>query len=270
MLSFGEELKRERESRGIRLGQIAEETKVGVRFLEAIESGRIDIIPGRFYQRAYVRAYARYLNLDEERFVTAYEFAAAGGREPGPPPAARSVANLPLGSAVKWAALVIAGVGLSGAAAAVWRRAPAQDVPNTTPSQLEAFQSAGQISQVSQVSRTTSRVADSARLPFVKNELEPERGAEDDLPTTRKLRLTLKIDEPCWLEVHTDGESVDEGIKLAGFRKEFEAAEVCLSVGNAGGVSYWIDGQVGKPLGQAGQVRKNICITSENAADFTS
>lgn len=267
MLSFGEELKRERESRGIRLGQIAEETKVGVRFLEAIESGRIDIIPGRFYQRAYVRAYARYLDLDEERFVTAYEFAAAGGREPGPSPAARSVPNLPLGSAVKWAALVIAGVGLSGAAAAVWRRAPE---PNPTPSQLEAFQPAGPTNPISQVGRTTSRVADSARLPFVKNELEPEQTAEDDLPTTRKLRLTLKMDEPCWLEVHTDGESVDEGIKLAGFRKEFEAAEVCLSVGNAGGVSYWIDGQVGKPLGQAGQVRKNICITSENAADFTS
>jgi cytoskeletal protein RodZ len=267
MFSLGEELKREREIRGIRLGQIAEETRVGVRFLEAIESGRIDIIPGRFYQRAYVRAYARYLDLDEERFVTAYEFAAARGREPGPSPAARSVPNLPLGSAVKWAALVIAGVGLSGAAAAVWRRAPAQDVPNTTPSQLEAFQSAGPISQVS---RTTSRVADSARLPFVKNELEPEQAAEDDLPTTRKLRLTLKVDEPCWLEVHTDGESVDEGIKLAGFRKEFEAAEVCLSVGNAGGVSYWINGQVGKPLGNPGQVRKNICITSENAADFTS
>ena len=260
MLSFGEELKRERESRGIRLGQIAEETKVRVRFLEAIESGRINIISGRFYQRAYVRSYARYLDLEEERFVTAYEFAAAGGREPGPLPAARSVQNLPLGSALKWAALAIAGVGLSGAAA-VWRRAPE---PNPTPSQLEAFQSAGQ------VRRTTSRVADSARLPFVKNELELERAAEDDLPAMRKLRLTLKIDEPCWLEVHTDGESVDEGIKLAGFRKEFEAAEVCLSVGNAGGVSYWIDGQIGKPLGQAGQVRKNICITSENAADFTS
>ena len=263
MLSFGEELKRERETRGIRLGQIAEETKVGVRFLEAIESGRIDIIPGRFYQRAYIRAYARYLGLDEERFVTAYEFAAAGGRQPGPSLAARSAPNLPLGSAVKWAALVIAGVGLSGAAAAVWRRAPE---PNPTPIQLEALQSG----QIGQISRTTSRVPDPARLPFVKNELEPGRADEDDLPAARKLRLTLKIDEPCWLEVHTDGESVDEGIKLVGFRKEFEAAEICLSVGNAGGVSYWIDGQVGKALGQAGQVRKNICITSENAADFTS
>ena len=83
MFSFGDELKRERESRGIRLAQIAETTNVGVRFLGAIESGRVDIIPGRFYQRAYVRAYARYLGLDEERILTAYEFAAAGGRVPG-------------------------------------------------------------------------------------------------------------------------------------------------------------------------------------------
>ena len=238
-----------------------------MRFLGAIESGRVDIIPGRFYQRAYVRAYARYLGLDEERILTAYEFAAAGGRVPGPSPAARTAPNLPLASAVKWVVLVIVGVGLSGAAAAVWRRAPAQDAANPTSSQLKASQSAGQISQMS---RTASRAADSARLPFVRNELSPERAAEDDLPTTRKLRLTLKIEEPCWLEVQTDGEAVDEGIKLVGFRKEFEAAEICLSVGNAGGVSYWIDGQIGRPLGQAGQVRKNICITSDNVADFTS
>ena len=264
MFSFGDELKRERESRGIRLAQIAETTNVGVRFLGAIESGRVDIIPGRFYQRAYVRVYARYLGLDEERILTAYEFAAAGDRVPGPSPAARTAPNLPLASAVKWVAMVIAGVGLSGAAAAVWRRAPE---PNPTSSQLEAFQSAGQISQIS---RTASSLDDPARLPFVRNELAPERAAEDDRPTTRKLRLTLKIEEPCWLEVQTDGESVDEGIKLVGFRKEFEAAEICLSVGNAGGVSYWIDGQIGRPLGQAGQVRKNICITSDNVADFTS
>ncbi len=264
MFSFGDELKREREVRGIRLAQIAEITNVGVRFLEAIESGRVDVIPGRFYQRAYVRAYAQYLGLDEERFLTAYEFAAAGARVPGPAPAARTAPNLSFAAAFKWVALVIAGVGLSGAAAAVWHRAPAEDAANPTPSRLETFQSTGQMR------RTTSRVADPARLPFVRNEMEPERADEDNLPATRKLRLTLKVEEPCWLEVQTDGESVDEGIKLVGFRKEFEAAEICLSLGNAGGVSYWIDGQVGRSLGQAGQVRKNICITPENVADFTS
>ena len=261
MFQFGDELKRERESRGIRLAQIADAIKVGVRFLEGIEAGRVDVIPGRFYQRAYVRAYANYLGLDEERFLTAYEFAAAGGRAPGPSTPARTAPTLPLASAIKWAALVLAGVGLSGAAAAVWRRAPE---PGPSPSQVEAFQSTGQMN------RTISRVADPPRFPFVKNELESERPGEIDLPAPRKLRLTLKIEEPCWLEVHTDGESVDEGIKSVGFRKEFEAAEICLSVGNAGGVSYWIDGQAGRPLGQAGQVRKNICITPENIADFTS
>ena len=199
--------------------------------------------------------------MDEKRLLTAYEFAATSGRVPGSSPAARTLPYLPLASAVKWAPLVIAGVGLSGAATAVWRRAPEA---GPTPSQWEAFQSAGQ------TSRTTSRVADSARLPFVRNELESERADEDNLPAAKKLRLTLKIEESYWLEVQTDGESVDEGIKLVGFRKEFEAAEICLSVGNAGGVSYWIDGRVGRPLGQAGQVRKNICITSENIADFTS
>ena len=81
-----------------------------MRFLEAIESGRVDVIPGRFYQRSYVKAYARYLGLDEKRLLTAYEFAATSGRVPGSSPAARTLPYLPLASAVKWAALVIAGV----------------------------------------------------------------------------------------------------------------------------------------------------------------
>jgi hypothetical protein len=156
---------------------------------------------------------------------------------------------------MKWAALAIAGVGLSGAAAAVWRRAPEA---NPTPSQLEAFQSAtGRVGLV-------SRSANPVRLPFVRDELEEEE------PPPTSLRLTLKIDEPCWLEIRADGEPVAEGIMLRGFEKEFEAAEICLSLGNAGGVSYWIDGRAGNSLGQLGQVRKNVCITPENVDDFVS
>jgi hypothetical protein len=78
----------------------------------------------------------------------------------------------------------------------------------------------------------------------------------------------LTVNEPCWLEVSTDGERVTEGIMLRGFEKEFQAEEICLSLGNAGGVSYRIDDRVGRPLGQSGQVIKGICVTRDNATDF--
>ena len=75
MASLSEKLRRERELRGISLKQISEDTKIGVRFLEALEEDKLELIPGEFYRRSYLRAYARYLGLDEDRAVNAYAFA---------------------------------------------------------------------------------------------------------------------------------------------------------------------------------------------------
>ena len=254
MFSFGEELKRERERRGIDLGQIAEETHIARRFLEAIESGRVDSIPGRFYRRAYIRAYAGQLGLDRDRFVAAHEFAVAGEAQAHAREAsAQGGKGLPIAAALKWVALGIVGLGLTGVAAAVWRRAPEAALPPSSLREAPAFQSLG--SRVGQE-------LDISSLPFVEDELETET------PGPATVRLGLKVNEPCWLEVTTDGERVIEGIMLPGFDKEFRAEEICLSLGNAGGVSYRIDDHVGKPLGQPGQVLKDICVTPGNVSDF--
>ena len=74
MASLSEKLKRERELRGISLKQISDDTRIGVRFLDALERDRLELIPGEFYRRSYLRAYVRYLGLDEDRAVNAYIF----------------------------------------------------------------------------------------------------------------------------------------------------------------------------------------------------
>ena len=61
MASFGETLRRERELRGIDLRDVAEATKISVRFLQALEDDRIDVLPGGIFPRAFVRQYATYL-----------------------------------------------------------------------------------------------------------------------------------------------------------------------------------------------------------------
>ena len=247
MFSFGEELKRERERRGMDLGRIAQQTKIPRRFLEAIESGRVHSIPGRFYQRAYIRAYAGQLGLDQERFVAAHEFAVSGEAQAQALASAQSGSSPALASVVKWVAVGIVGLGLTGAAAAVWRRAP--DVPPSSLGQVAVYPS-------------SSSPTDAVPSPFVEDELAVESSG----PAI--VRLTLTVNEPCWLEVSTDGERVTEGIMLRGFEKEFRAEEICLSLGNAGGVSYRIDDRVGKPLGQPGQVVKGVCVTRDNVPDF--
>ena len=78
MGSFGENLRRERELRGVSLREIADGTKISVRFLEALEEDRLDVLPGGLFPRAFVRQYAVFLGLDPDRAVA--DFVAAHGQ----------------------------------------------------------------------------------------------------------------------------------------------------------------------------------------------
>jgi cytoskeletal protein RodZ len=72
---FGEELRRERESRGVALETISEKTKVITRYLTALEDEKFEALPGGILSKGIVRGYARTVGLDEavwvERFVAA-------------------------------------------------------------------------------------------------------------------------------------------------------------------------------------------------------
>src|SRR5271155_2916229 len=92
--SFGENLKREREMRGVTLDEISAATRIATRFLQAIENEQWDQLPGGVFNRGFVRAVAHYLGLDEENTVAEYVLA-AGDRHSvpvwtGSPPAVTS------------------------------------------------------------------------------------------------------------------------------------------------------------------------------------
>ena len=77
MGSFGDKLKRERELRGVTLEEISKATKIGTRALKALEDEHFDQLPGGIFNKGFVRAYAKFLGLDEEQMVA--DFAAAQG-----------------------------------------------------------------------------------------------------------------------------------------------------------------------------------------------
>ena len=60
--------------RGVSLREIADSTKISVRFLAALENDRLDVLPGGIFRRAFVREYARHLGLDAERLVADFVF----------------------------------------------------------------------------------------------------------------------------------------------------------------------------------------------------
>ena len=71
---FGERMKRLRERRGVGLRDIADNTKLSVRTLEALERNDISLLPGGIYSRGLVRAYAEQIGADPE--ATVQEFIA--------------------------------------------------------------------------------------------------------------------------------------------------------------------------------------------------
>ena len=61
-----------RHQKGISLHQIAEATKIGVRYLEAIEGGRFASLPGGIYNISYIRQYARAIEINEGELLERY------------------------------------------------------------------------------------------------------------------------------------------------------------------------------------------------------
>lgn len=81
MSVFGDRLRREREMRSVTLEEISESTKISKRSLQALEEEHFKLLPGGIFNKGFVRAYARYLGIDEEQAVADY-LAASQEQEP--------------------------------------------------------------------------------------------------------------------------------------------------------------------------------------------
>ncbi len=68
----GAVLRRIRETRGISLRQIANASKVGMRYLEYIEEDRHAYLPAPVYLRGFLQEYARMVGLDPRRVTESY------------------------------------------------------------------------------------------------------------------------------------------------------------------------------------------------------
>ena len=123
--NFGERLKREREMREVSLNEVTVATRIGPRFLEALENEDWEKLPGGVFNRGFVRAIARYLGLDEENLLAEYDMARAGGQQKTPAPVAVEnhlprASRLPFALGVLLVLLIVAGLVAAGLYG--WRR----------------------------------------------------------------------------------------------------------------------------------------------------
>ena len=241
MASFGENLRRERELRGIDLREMADATKISIRFLQALEQDRVDILPGGIFPRAFVRQYAKYLGLDPERLVAEFVYAHGGETAPRRDPRApvRVDQGTPRG-------LIIAGVvlGLLG---------------------LVGWKVRGQGGRTPPATVTPSMTAPPATFAHDRV-YPPPSGAAASPPSMAAGPMVLNVlaRRSSWVEAKVDGTTVLNRVLKDGESQRLEARqEVLLSVGNAGGIAVTLNDRPLGPIGREGEVKKGFAINAQ-------
>jgi cytoskeletal protein RodZ len=257
MTSFGASLRRERELRGVTLHEIAAATKIGVTMLQAIEDDRLDKLPQGLFVRGFVREYARFLALDEQKILTELSFhtsqlptAEPPSNEPGQKISSRLAARLINGSLVAAVFAIVAGLivvpGLPRKA--VTAVVPPVDAPAPAapaPTASHAVQ-----------------VASNGGSVLPESVTNPESGTGSVLP--QPLQLTLTATEDCWIGLDVGGDRVENRVLKKGESFSIVARQnASLAVGNAGGLLVAIDRGPARPLGNRGEVKRNIPLSPE-------
>ena len=78
-----------RRKNDISLSQIAETTKISVRYLEAIEGGKFQKLPGGAYSLSYLRQYAEAIHIDPDELIECFHGVMTAQDAPPPAPPTR-------------------------------------------------------------------------------------------------------------------------------------------------------------------------------------
>jgi transcriptional regulator with XRE-family HTH domain len=71
--TIGSILRQQRESKKLNLEEIAGELKIRPQYLQALENDQLDLLPGKLYRRSFLKAYAGFLNLNQDRILEMLE-----------------------------------------------------------------------------------------------------------------------------------------------------------------------------------------------------
>ena len=268
-MTVGERLREARERQKVSLHAIAERTNISVRFLDAIEKGQFDKLPGGIFTRGFIRSYASQVGLDPDAAVDQFlsdepsqrddDIDQAPARTQGDGPGMATVLMAGLGVIVLALALVYlfrpGWLGLEAAAA------PSQEV--SAPAETPAPPAATDSTPTSAASPAAPAVATpGAARPDSDHERPPAPAgtlSQESVPESPKspLRLVVAPSGRCWVQVTADGQMRVAREVSAGERITVDAAErLQVVVGDAGNFAYELNGRPGKSLGAAGQVAR--------------
>jgi cytoskeletal protein RodZ len=247
-MDASERLRTAREQAGLTLDTVAARTKISREMLGALERGDVSRLPGGFYARAFVRTYAREVGLPPDELADAF----AREHAPAPAPAVR-VQDLPPVRGIGafepprppfWQILPIAALVV---VAVVAINRPWQGSHPADPA--EAVGTAG--SETPAVARAALGAAPASPAPAVEG-----------------LVLEIRPTSPVWVTATADGNRAIFRLLQPGDREVVRARqEIALRVGDAGALTYTINGAEGRAFGDPGEVR-DVRITRANYHAF--
>ena len=288
---FFEELKRIRESKGLRLEDISRRYRIRLSFLESIESGSFENLPEPVYTKTFIKTYAGILGTDAGPILARYA-KYIEKTMPAPPPEtpkepvreARSenavFDNLKsMGGRLGWAVfalvvIVVLGIYVSqdsGQKPAQVKTAareavkPPEKLPDTPPVEapqalpVQQPEAAPQQQAPAQTSIPQQAPAQAAAPEPKKPEVQPPAEKKEPplpaAPAAGSLSLKIEATEAAWVQVKADKKPAVQKLMQAGEILSTEAKErITVDLGNAGGVLITFQGQsLGSP-GKRGEV----------------
>lgn len=250
MGSFGDKLRREREMRGITLAEMSESTKISTRHLESLEKEDFSSLPGGVFNKGFVRAYARFLGIDEDEAVA--DYAALANETPPPedkfPLDIHEQPNRELNPKKSNFPLIFAIAALIGVL-----------LGYTAWSKNKKIHPAIQetVSAASTVIQEPASPAPTGQDPSATKQSSPpdknvsaELSAPPNVKPEHTFSILIKAKEDSWISVIADGKMVAQGVLSQNRHKTIRAMkEITLRTGNAGGIEV---SHNGKPLGLVG------------------
>ena len=253
----GDILREERERQRMTIPEIEEGTSIRASYIEAIESGEYDKMPGRVYAKGFVRNYANFLNLDSEEIVKQFVAEISPPVEvveqtkevtPEPKGKSFSVSGRRLEevsnrfSSNHLVAAIIALAVLVGGF--FYFKGSGTEVAQSDVTKPQ---------EVQQVQQTKTETPAPAQPPAESVVATPAAAAP--APKVDGVNLQASFSDDCWMLVTVDGNVVYEGVITAGQVMDWKGnTNVNVRVGNAGAVDFVMNGQNFGKLGGDGDV----------------
>ena len=259
MPTVGETLKQRRLERNLSLDEVAEVTKIGVFFLQALESNEFKKLPRGAFPKMFVRSYARYLGLDDDKVVQMfYEQIAAAEAVPESFAAVSAPTTRSMGRSRRNVQLVAAFAILLALSVSAYL------IYQTQEAGVAEGNSSGQATSKPPPRWTPPEKAPAPPPTPDAGTLSPATAAGESLPADAAAAsplgpagfgLKLQAHDYCWVRItRGDTEQYDFILKPGdSFARDFDG-EVTMKLGNAGGVDLSLNGRPAAPLGLRGEV----------------